>query len=499
MGHRHSKRAQALIVFALSFTFLFGLLVVGIEGGMMYVDRRQLQNAADASALAGAYALESLPLPTYSPAHQKALQILVDNLPGTTMPGVIPTGASFSTSLGNGYNAIVVATGGTGWDAYKVTLTHVFRLQLGTGLGFANPTLVALAKAQSGTYPFALILFQSDAASYDNNSAVGNGSLELLKASGATAGGGGFSNEGFNIGTGGGASMTFSPCGAAGDLWAVSESASSGANLAGRTTGQTGDSTCSAHPASYPKVQASQLPFPSYPEPSVTGPTYGGVALALTSGKTYLCPGTYNAVGGVAVLAMSSSPTVVLMPGVFRFTGANAINISGGTLRTATSADFPASGTYINCSGTPAAPADGDYGVIIELQPSDCITNDFTMSGGSATIDIAPSAKYNKISLFVEPRAGATWATWKTSGTGCPYVISPLLIAGTHAINVSGSAGYSIRGAIYGPGENASLSGNGAGYGIGQALLWTCSIAGNGVLKENYDPAYLPYFRGLIQ
>jgi hypothetical protein len=415
------------------------------------------------------------------------------------MPGAIPTGASFSLSLGNGYDTSVVSVGGTGWDSYKVTVRHVFSLQLGTGLGFANPTLTAMAKAQSGTYPFALILFQNDAPQYDNNQSAGNGSLQLLKLSGATAGGGGFSNEGFNIGTGGGSSMSFSPCGGAGDLWAVNQNPTSATNLAGRTTGQTGDSTCTVHPASYPKPQATQLPFPSYPEPPVTGPTYGGAPLVLSAGKTYLCPGTYNATGGVAALALSSSPTVVLMPGVFRFTGTSAITIAGGLLKTATSADFPASGTYVNCTGTPTAPADGDYGAIIELQPNDCTSNDFYVSGGSANIDLYPSPKYNKISFFIEPRSGATWATWNVAGTGCPYVIAPLLIAGTHAINVSGSAGYSIRGAIYGPGENAALSGNGAGYGVGQAMLWTCTIIGNGVLKENYDPSYLPYFRGLIQ
>ena len=499
---RKSGAGQALVIFALSFTALFGLVVVGIEGGMMYVDRRQLQNAADAAALAGAYALESLPLPTYSPAHQKALQILVDNLPATTMPGTIPSSASFSQSLGNGYTTQVVTVGGTGWDSYKVTVLHVFSLQLGTGLGFANPTLVAMAKAQSGTYPFALILFQNDADKYDNNSAAGNGSLELLKASAATAGGGGFSNEGFNIGTGGGAHMTFSPCGSAGDLWAVSESSASGANLEARTTGQTGDSTCTVHPAAYPKLQSTQLPFPNYPEPAVTGPTYGGT-ISVSSGTTYLCPGTYNATALTPALTMSSTPTVILMPGVFRFTGGattvQAINISGGTLRTAKSTDFPAAGTYINCSGTPTAPVDGDYGVIIELQPYDCTANDFYVNGGSAIIDLSPSPKYNKISFYVEPRSGATWATWNNAVAGCPYVSSPLVIAGTHAINISGSAAYSIRGAIYGPGENAALAGNGAGYGVGQALLWTCLIVGNGVLKENYDPAYLPYFRGLIQ
>jgi hypothetical protein len=490
---RRTRAGQALVIFALSFTFLFGLLVVGIEGGMMYVDRRQLQNAADAGALAGAYALESLPLPTYSPAHQKALQVLIDNLPGTTMPGTIPATANFSQSLGNGYTATVVTTGGTGWDSYKITVTHVFNLQLGTGLGFGNPTLVALAKAQSGTYPFALILLQNDAAQYDNLQPGGNTGVQLLRVAGATAGGGGFSNEGFGVGTGGGAALSFSPCGTAGDVWAVNEKPSSGTNLAGRTTGQTGDSTCTVHPPSYPKPQISPLPFPSYPEPAVTGTSYG---TALTgSGTDYLCPGTYT-----STISNTNGNTIVLTPGVYRFTAANAVNLSGGSFRSALSTDYQAvspynintGGTILNCSGTPTKPADGDYGVIIEFAPTGCNVNQYTMSGG-ATVDLYPSPKYNKIGFYVELYGGAGWHAT------CPYNAVGPVIAGTHVINISGNGAYSIRGAIYGPADNGSFSGNGAGYGVGQMIVWTATVVGNGTLKENYDPAYLPYFRGLIQ
>ncbi len=495
---RKSRAGQALVIFALSFTFLFGLLVVGIEGGMMYVDRRQLQNAADAAALAGAYALESLPLPTYSPAHQKALRILVDNLPGTTMPGTIPATANFSQSLGNGYNTTVVATGGTGWDSYRVTVTHVFNLQLGTGLGFSNPTLVALAKAQSGTYPFALILLQDDAVQNDNLAPGGNTGVQLLRVAAATAGGGAFTNAGFGMGSGGGASLTFSPCGNAGDVWAVNENPASATALASKTKGQQGDPGCPAGstPASYPKSQSSKLPFPNYPEPAVTGTSYG---TALTgSGTDYLCPGTYT-----STITNSNGNTIVLTPGVYRFTASNAVNLSGGSFRSAVGTDYQAAspyninagGTLINCSATPTKPADGDYGVIVEFAPTACAapaSNQFTMSGG-ATVDLYPSPKYNKIGFYIELYGGVSWHTT------CPYNAVGPVLAGTHVINISGNGAYSIRGAIYGPADNGSFSGNGGGYGVGQMIVWTATVVGNGTLKENYDPSYLPYFRGLIQ
>ena len=494
MAMRKHKAGQSIVLLAAGFLFLFALLAIGVDGGMLYVDRRQLQNVADAGALAGAYALESLPLPTYSPAHQKALQIMVDNLPGTTMPGTIPTTASFTQSLGASYSVTVNAVGGTGWDQYQVTITHTDQLQLVRLLGFGNVNLSATATARSGTYPFALILLQNDWPSYQNLYPGGNTAVVLSKVSGA-AGGGGFSNEGFGIGTGGSAGLSFSPCGAAGDLWAVSELAADGTNLAGRTTGQTSPGDCTTHPASYPKVQTSPLPMPSYPEATVSGTSYGTPLAA--SGTDVLCPGTYT-----STIVNTNGNTIVLVPGVYRFTATNAINMSGGALRSAVAADYSGSSPYniaiagqtlINCSSTPTKPTDGDYGVILEFAPTGCLVANaqFTMSG-SATVDIYPSAKYNHISFYVERYGGASWHSV------CPYT-ALVTIAGTHDINISGSGAYSIRGAIYAPTDNGAWSGNGTGYGVGQMIVWTATVQGNGTLKENYDPAYLPYFRGLIQ
>lgn len=66
-------------------------------------------------------------------------------------------------------------------------------------------------------------------------------------------------------------------------------------------------------------------------------------------------------------------------------------------------------------------------------------------------------------------------------------------------MNITGQANLNIYGAFYGPGDNMFFCGNGAGYGVGQIIAWTAAICGNGTVDEHYNPAYLPYFRGLIQ
>src|SRR5258708_14394763 len=54
---RRGKRAQSLVIVALSATVLFGIIALGLDGGRLYFERRDVQNAADAAALAGAQEL----------------------------------------------------------------------------------------------------------------------------------------------------------------------------------------------------------------------------------------------------------------------------------------------------------------------------------------------------------------------------------------------------------------------------------------------------------
>src|SRR3989440_12328801 len=55
MNLRHRrKRAQSLVIVALSATALFGIIALGLDAGRLYFQRRDVQNAADAGALAGA-------------------------------------------------------------------------------------------------------------------------------------------------------------------------------------------------------------------------------------------------------------------------------------------------------------------------------------------------------------------------------------------------------------------------------------------------------------
>src|SRR5260370_4845463 len=63
---RRGKKAQSLVIVALSATALFGIIALGLDAGRLYFQRRDVQNAADAGALAGAQELipsQTTPIP----------------------------------------------------------------------------------------------------------------------------------------------------------------------------------------------------------------------------------------------------------------------------------------------------------------------------------------------------------------------------------------------------------------------------------------------------
>lgn len=498
---RRRKRAgQALIVMVLSIVVLVGLLAIGVDGGMIYLDKRRLQNAADAGALAGGDATENLPLRTYTAVHQTALNEIYHNLfPGTTVP-TVPAGASATyTAYGfsNTYQFTLTAdVANVTWDSYQAVVTHAYSYFAAGAVGFAgsgctiNGTtttnalcLQATAKMWAGTYPFALILLDDQNTQYENLSFSGSNGKLILHDGGTK--GGAFSNESMYPQN---SNIYFNPCGQSGDLWAANESALGATNTPSHVTGYQGDGgtypTCSPLNPSAPYPKSSvKIPFPNYPEPPVTGPAFT-LPLTAAGGTYYICPGTYSG----TLSESSNGSTVIMYPGVYRFTAQIAMTLTGGTLRNATAADGAPPAGAVNCTGYVYPPANGDYGLIVELKPPDCITSGFSVSGQS-TLNFTPSPRYNNISFYIET-VGGGYPTFGC-GTSTP--------AGSHEVNISGQANLNIYGAFYGPGDNMFFCGNGSGYGVGQIVAWTMKVCGNGTVDEHYNPTYLPYFRGLIQ
>src|SRR5207253_7757581 len=86
------QSGQAVVLVAVAVLVLAAILALALDGGAIYLDKRQLQNAADSAALAGAELLMAVP-PSYTTIHNQAILNLLQNLPGTSKAGTVCSGA----------------------------------------------------------------------------------------------------------------------------------------------------------------------------------------------------------------------------------------------------------------------------------------------------------------------------------------------------------------------------------------------------------------------
>jgi putative Flp pilus-assembly TadE/G-like protein len=486
------QSGQAVVLVAVAVLVLTAILALALDGGGIYLDKRQLQNAVDAAALAGAEQLMAVPS-SYSSIHNQGIGNLVKNIPGTSIGGTVcsvacPSLATIGLPGGTGIGTIVL---GAGYFAelevptsytYRVTLWHTHPVAVAPIHGFQSTiTLSARATAQNANLPYAVVLLQdkpaySQFSNFNINGTPGGITLNYT-GSNPNDRGGIFSNASIAPGNGT-PSITFSPGGNQGDLWAVNESASdrTALNQPGRVVG------FQAETAGNLPFLASHLDFPTYPEPPPPNVSYNG-STVVNGPPTLLCPGKYT-----NQITVQNGGTALLYPGVYQVQ-ANGVDVQG-TLRTLQPSDFTG-GWSATCGGQTINAMPSDPGVIIEVTPDNmsgstlCNKHIFAAEANS-NITLTPSPKYFNISLYIE-----TMPNWQTTCTNAPL--------GTNVVRFAGGACYSIGGAIYGPADNMVLTGSGCGTGVGQIVAWTLLINGNGTVNETFNPASVPYMKGLTQ
>src|SRR2546427_7857362 len=186
---RRKKRAQSLVIVALSATALFGIIALGLDAGRLYFQRRDVQNAADAGALAGAQEL----LPGGSnprvpramidsagcQASVYALLGLQDTPRDTSGTDCKPApGAYIPGSYGGGITEPAARISATVqvWTPSRnnpneihVRVTYNVPLTFAAVLGFTTAAVVADAYAHGGFYNKTYTVFGFDAGGNGNS------------------------------------------------------------------------------------------------------------------------------------------------------------------------------------------------------------------------------------------------------------------------------------------------------------------------------------------
>ncbi len=159
MRRRHP--GQSLVIVALAATVLFGIIALGLDGGHLYLARRDVQNAADGGALAGA--IDLIPTapaapPDYVQARYDAVKYALNQFPFTSdwasthdSPATCAECQTNTTAVS--YNGVVVtpATLVNGQsNRMQVDVQWTVPTTFASLLGFSQATIQASAQAVGG-------------------------------------------------------------------------------------------------------------------------------------------------------------------------------------------------------------------------------------------------------------------------------------------------------------------------------------------------------------
>src|SRR5713226_369580 len=157
--YRRRQRGQAIVIMALAMVAICGMLALAIDAGRLYFQRRLMQDAVDAGALAGAQDLVfTTTYPTGSPSnalyHALQLSFAVFNLTPTNPQGSsfynTPPGNTVTDTVG-GYTVTAIAPSGYNNRQVKVTVSYSGTATFAQILGFNRIAIVASATAEAGT------------------------------------------------------------------------------------------------------------------------------------------------------------------------------------------------------------------------------------------------------------------------------------------------------------------------------------------------------------
>src|SRR6266851_4968564 len=186
---RNGKRAQSLVIVALSATVLFGIIALGLDGGRLYFELRDVQNSADAAALAGAQEL----IPTTASATVSILMMqnarcqaaiyafkTWQDVPAGDPAGDMSACNVWGTQNMSGNTATIqaasvpatirVTTPSRGNpNEIGVEVDYNTPLTFAAIIGFTNSTVAAVAYAHGGFYNKKYTIFGFDASGSGNS------------------------------------------------------------------------------------------------------------------------------------------------------------------------------------------------------------------------------------------------------------------------------------------------------------------------------------------
>ena len=375
------RRGTVAALVAVMMPVIIGVTAIGLDGGLLFLQRRQAQSIADAAALAGAYTMNKGG--NFSAAQSAAIAIGTQN--GVTI------------------SAAQVTQPQTGYVAVSVTVTHPRTFSALWGAGNMSAAAMAVARGSSGAFSKAAILVLDPTGSAITLS----GSTQVTAKNGPVIVD---SISSSSIVSSGSPSITAPVLDLSGQILF------SGSNPNKATVTNTGQAN-------------TPDPLAGIAAPSSTGMTVQSNSTISLSGSATrtLSPGVYN--GGIT---LSGSSSVTLNPGVYYING-GGINLSGPSGITGSGVFiYNTGGGGINLSGTGTIAlspmTSGTYQGITVFQ-------DRTSSAGAA---MSGGSNINNSGTFYFPDAKLTLSgTSGVAAVGAQIIAKDLAFSGTAGIQVN--------------------------------------------------------------
>jgi Flp pilus assembly protein TadG len=145
---RRDEKAAALVLVALMLAVLMGFTAMVVDAGIMFQNRRYLQNVADAAALAGAAHLAG----DRDAADSEAIKYVQAN--GYDLAGAVTQRETYSTTVTTPNGDEIIIKYSDDFKQITVTPKRTVDYVFGKALGLTNKYIGASATAEKGEDPF---------------------------------------------------------------------------------------------------------------------------------------------------------------------------------------------------------------------------------------------------------------------------------------------------------------------------------------------------------
>ena len=512
---RRRGSGQAIVIMALAMVAICGMLALAIDAGRLYFQRRLMQDAVDAGALAGAQDLvASVGSPNGNPSNALfyALQdtfsvfgLAPANAQGTAFYNS-PPGNTVTDTQGNPpYTVTAVAPSGYNNKQVQVTVSFNATGTFAQILGFNQIGILATATGEAGTSAktYALFAYTSGGSGNTINDDQ-NGFAQVDDG-----------QDGVDA------------CNPSVNGYAVSNAKFHVPNPNTPKLNVNGVVTVDSASDNHSLYQYWQSPVgfgtATDPEPNYLAPDTSGTANALNPTKSNISPGTTKVVNGVAITNSSTTKQVyvftpgkyttsqtipgngeqnssiyIFLNGLYYFTSGANLSIAGGYVSN-TSNGLPhyAGSPAVGATDLPPAP-DGTNGIefVFDLGSAFSASNSSLPNDGSVFF-VAPSfvpTGSSNVAFYIASTNASTGAVWSETFNASASSVPRFQIWGT-VFDASPSGSMTLTGVQLGPHNTAPIDGNSTGqYAItGEFIGATLNLNNGNVLGNSLgSPATCP-------